>query len=91
MQARFAREQVRFEGNASTFVRVGDGGGRATMRFCPTCGTTVWWELDGLPGFVAVAVGAFADPTFPAPSVSIYEARRHAWAATPDADVEHLD
>jgi hypothetical protein len=91
VQARFAREQVQVDGNATEFVRVGDSGGRATFRFCPTCGSTVCWELDGLPGFVAVAVGAFADPGFPSPKVSIYEARKHAWALSPELDVEHLD
>jgi hypothetical protein len=91
VQARFAREQVQIEGDATEFVRVGDSGGRATFRFCPTCGSTVLWELDGLPGFVAVAVGAFADPGFPSPKVSIYEARQHSWALSPELDVEHLD
>jgi hypothetical protein len=38
------------------------------------------WELSGAPGFVAVAVGAFADPDFPPPHVSVYEERQHPWA-----------
>ena len=92
VQARFARDQVEsFEGRPTEWTRTGDAGGHATFRFCPTCGATVWWELDSLPGFVAVAVGAFADPGFPAPRVAVYEARRHAWAVMPDLDVEHLD
>lgn len=91
VQARFAREQVRFFGAANTFQRTGDSGGTATFRFCPTCGATVYWDHDGLPGFVIVAVGAFADPNFPAPKVSVYEVRRHAWALAPDLDLEHLD
>jgi hypothetical protein len=91
VQARFAREQVTFSGTATEFVRTGDSGGRATFRFCPTCGSTVFWSLDSLPGFVAVAVGAFADPGFTAPTVSIYEVRRHAWALASDLDIEHLD
>jgi hypothetical protein len=32
---------------------------------------------------VSVAVGALADPTFPAPRVSIYECRRHPWVQLP--------
>ena len=91
VQARFAREQVTFFGAAAEFVRTGDSGGRATFRFCPTCGSTVYWELDGVPDVVAVAVGAFADPAFMAPKVSVYEVRRHAWALAPDLDIEHID
>ena len=29
---------------------------------------------------VSVAVGAFADPSFPPPHVSVYEERQHPWA-----------
>jgi hypothetical protein len=32
---------------------------------------------------VGVAVGAFADPNFPAPQVSIYDSRRHPWVQLP--------
>jgi hypothetical protein len=31
---------------------------------------------------IAVPVGAFADPTFPPPQVSVYGVRRHAWVTT---------
>jgi hypothetical protein len=51
----------------------------------------VYWEPDDFPEFVLVAVGAFADPTFMAPKVSVYENRRHAWAISPDLDLECLD
>ena len=34
--------------------------------------------------FVAVAVGAFADPGFPAPRISVYEERKHGWVTLPD-------
>jgi hypothetical protein len=44
-----------------------------------------------MPDVVAVAVGAFADPTFPPPTVAVYEARRHPWAVMPGLDVEHFD
>jgi len=55
------------------------------------CASIVYYELDGVPGFVMVPVGAFADPTFPPPTVSIYEVRRHPWAVMPALSVEHLD
>ena len=92
IQARFTRDQVSStEGAATKFVRVGDSGGRATFNFCPACGSTVYWEIDRMPDFIAVAVGAFANPTFPPPTVAVYEARRHAWCMMPDLDIEHMD
>jgi hypothetical protein len=35
--------------------------------------------------------GAFADPNFPAPKISVYEQKRHPWALPGDLDLEHLD
>jgi hypothetical protein len=89
-QARWPTERVTIEGAASTFVRVGDEGTRVTFRFCPTCGATVYYDIADMPGVIAVPVGAFADPTFPAPTVSVYEARKHAWVTVP-GEVEHYD
>ncbi len=43
-----------------------------------------------MPGFVAVPVGVFAEPTFPPPTYSIYEARKHRWVTVP-GDVDHHD
>ena len=91
-QARFPRNQVTgIEGRATPFVRLGDSGNPITFRFCPACGSTVYWTLSALPELIAVTVGAFADPGFPAPRVSVYERRRHAWVAMPETVVEHLE
>jgi len=80
VQARFPLEAVTAEGEATLWSRTGDSGGTATFRFCSVCGSIVWWEADGIPGFVTVAVGAFADPNFPPPFVAVYEGRAHPWA-----------
>jgi hypothetical protein len=89
-QARFARDQVSISGRSTEYVRIGDEGSRVTFHFCPACGATVYYQIDDLPDVTAIPVGAFADPTFPAPRVSVYEARRHAWVSIP-ADAEHID
>ncbi|WP_077730024.1 GFA family protein [Methylocaldum sp. 14B] len=86
-QARFAQEAVTISGTSKEFVRVGDEGTRITFNFCPHCGSTVYYKLP--EGFVAIPVGAFADPSFPAPSVSVYEERMHSWVQIPGA-VTHI-
>jgi len=91
VQARFERSRVTVEGRATQFVRTGDEGGRATQHFCPVCGATVYYEGTWMPGSVGVPVGAFADPSFPPPTVAVYESRMHPWARMPDLKAEHED
>jgi hypothetical protein len=88
VQARFHRDRVTHEGEAREYVRVGDDGYRATFRFCPECGSTVWYTLDVEADLVGVPVGSFADPAFPPPTYSVYEKRRHPWAHTPATTIE---
>ena len=89
-QARFPCEQVKVEGRATEWTRKGASGNALTFRFCPVCGSTVYWTGEGFPGLYAVAIGAFADPTFPPPTVSVWEACRHPWVPAPDASVRRV-
>jgi hypothetical protein len=91
IQARFRREQLVIAGSTSEYVRTGDEGGQARFRFCPNCGSTVYWDFSGGEGFIAVAVGAFADPDFPAPTFSVYGVRRHPWVSLPSSVCESWD
>jgi hypothetical protein len=77
------------EGASRRYMRVSDEGERrATFHFCPDCGATVYTR-EATPRIVAVPVGAFADPSFPAPTRSVWEERRHPWLRLPD-DIEHV-
>src|SRR4051794_28743100 len=87
-QARFPEERVRIEGRAHDYVRSSDAGEARTYSFCPECGATVYYRLASAPGLVAVPIGAFADPEFPPPRISVYGSRRHPWVVVP-ASVEH--
>jgi len=75
----FNKAQVRIEGDDKVFIRGGQAGRKVRFHFCPTCGTTVYYEADLRPGSFAVALGAFADPSFPAPARSVWEDSRHSW------------
>jgi len=43
----------------------------------------VYWENEGFPGYVIVAIGNFADPNFPAPTIAVWEESRHPWVSLP--------
>jgi hypothetical protein len=82
-QARFRREQITFNGTATAWKRTGESGNTLTFYFCPACGSTVYMENEAFPGFVAVAIGNFADPNIPAPASSVWEETRHTWVSLP--------
>ncbi|HWA62976.1 MAG TPA: GFA family protein, partial [Caulobacteraceae bacterium] len=78
------RPPWRVTGKATEYVRTGDHGSRFRFRFCPVCGTSLFHTEEGYEDrSVSVAVGAFADPSFPPPSVSVYDSRRHPWVILP--------
>lgn len=84
MQARWPNDRIDITGPSTEYVRISDEGEERTFRFCPTCGTTVFWTTEDWPETVAVAIGSFADPAFPHPTVSVYGSRRHPWLSLPD-------
>ena len=90
IQARFTSDQVRVVGRYSDYARTSDEEDRTVhiFHFCPDCGATVFFKFPGAPEMIAVPVGAFADPAFPAPIRSIWESRHHPWVELPE-EIEH--
>ena len=94
VQARWPADQVEIEGRSKLWVNIADSGNRITFHFCPECGSDVHYEIDGkfdgkFDGLIAIPVGAFADPHFPAPQFSVWEERKHQWVEVLGARVEH--
>jgi hypothetical protein len=85
MQAGFTSDQVRVVGRYTDYARISDEADRKehVFHFCPDCGSTVFYTEPTEPDFVVVMVGAFADPTFPPPTESGYESRKHPWLSIP--------
>ena len=79
----YPRSAVEASGRATAYTRASDSGHPVTFHFCPDCGSTVYWEPRRKPDFLAVAVGAFADPGFPEPGRSVYAQHRHGWVREP--------
>lgn len=77
--AMYPRGAVAVNGASSEYHRVAESGNTSTMHFCPICGSTVYWQPHARPEIVGVAVGAFADPTFPMPVRTVYDGTRHPW------------
>ena len=62
-QAWFQRQQiVDIAGTSTRFMRSSDSGHSVTFRFCPVCGSTVYWEAERFADWIAVAVGGLRRP-----------------------------
>jgi hypothetical protein len=87
MQAGFKADQVRVVGRHRDYSRISDESDRKehVFHFCPECGATVFYTEPTEPDLVVVMIGAFADPTFPPPTESGYDSRRHPWVGLPDS------
>lgn len=84
VSAYWLRKHVCPAGPAMRYQRPAQSGSPVVFYFCPTCGSTVYWELPGLrPDWFGIAAGAFTEPDFPPPSISVWEAFRHAWIDIP--------
>ena len=85
----YPAEFATISGDHRKFTRSAASGGNVHNFFCPKCGSTVFWKADNLPGFMGVAVGALADPQYPAPSRSVFEQSKHHWVQI-DGVAEHF-
>lgn len=88
-QARYPSSAVCIHGARVEYTRLGTEGTTITFRFCPTCGATVYYTLGCRADGIMIPVGAFADPAFPAPELSVYEERMHPWVQVPGM-CEHI-
>lgn len=84
--AYYPDDRLKITGATREYVRPTDAGNQFFTHFCPACGTSLFWRSDRNPGMTGIAVGAFGDPSFPAPVRSVWERSQHAWVSVP---VEH--
>ena len=77
--AYFPKDQARPEGPNKVYLRGTDSGRKIECHFCPDCGSTVFWRAEFVPDLIVIAFGAFADPSMPWPTLSIWETKQHPW------------
>lgn len=74
-------------GRFSDYARISDEADRKehVFHFCPDYGSQVFYTEPDEPDRVVVSVGSFADPSFPKPTESGYDSRRHPWVGLRDS------
>jgi hypothetical protein len=82
-QARFRREQITFAGRSTAWTRSAESGNAVTSHFCPTCGSTVYWEGEGFSRLRRRRHRHLRRPYLPAPTIAVWEETRHPWLTLP--------
>jgi hypothetical protein len=87
MQAGYNADQVRITGRYNDYSRISDEADQKehVFHFCPDCGSQVFYTEPTEEDLIVVSVGAFADPSFPPPTESGYDSRRHPWIGLPES------
>jgi hypothetical protein len=88
--AMFPSEAVTIAGERKTWRRNGDSGRWIDSIFCPSCGISVGFHSEGMPGLTGIPVGTFSDPDFLPPARLYWASRRHRWLPL-HADITLLD
>jgi len=86
VSAYFSGEQItQLNGKNRVFSRNSDAGRSVEIRFCPDCGSSVYWTGSNAPVSegIGVAVGCFTEPAFPKPETIAWCAHKYDWAVFP--------
>jgi hypothetical protein len=54
------------------------------MRFCPSCGTTIYHTAEVRPGFRSIAAGTFDDPSWSRIDRHIWVRSKLPWVTIPE-------
>jgi hypothetical protein len=87
--AYFAEAAVEFiSGSRKTYEYRSDESNRwAKLEFCPTCGTTVTYTAEWIPGIRGITVGTLDDPNWIKPTRHVWTRSALHWMVFPP-DVE---
>lgn len=75
----FASEMIEIAGTSAVFSRIGDSGKPVAFHFCPSCGSTLFWEPAFRPGMTAVALGCFEEKDGLEPTQGVYDHHGLPW------------
>jgi hypothetical protein len=70
-------------GSIPYYEREAQEGRKIRNYFCPTCGTTVYWELDRLPTLYGIAAASFEEKPSPLAGRSLWEENMCEWVVVP--------
>lgn len=75
-------ELIAVSGPYETFERIGTRGTHYHFHYCPSCGTTVFWHVDG-EGEIGVAAGCIPPAHHIGPQDVVWVSSKPQWYAPP--------
>jgi len=73
------RDKCRILGDSSSYVYIGDSGGKVTRHFCPQCGAPLFTEAEALPDWIFLRAVSLDDPGLVHPTMHIYCDSAQPW------------
>lgn len=73
-------QTLEISGEPAEHVLKADSGNDVRRRFCALCGTQLFSNSSGRPGFTVVRVGTLDDPSSVTPTTNIWTASAPNWA-----------
>lgn len=70
-------------GESKCWRRTSDSGRWLDQYFCPTCSSAVYSYVEYDPDVINVAIGNFADPSFPPPTYALWNECKLPWVEIP--------
>ena len=86
----FPAPAIEIEGTLAAYTSTSDGGNEVTRRFCPQCGSHLFADSTGRPGFTVVRLGTLDEPSSVQPVANIWAASAPAWACL-DASLQRVE
>lgn len=81
----FPTNAIEITGDVSEFVSMARSGNYIQRRFCPLCGSHLFADSSGRPGFSVVRIGTLDDPSSVRPVQNIWTSSAPAWACMDDS------
>jgi hypothetical protein len=66
-------------GKTATYAKTADSGNNIERVFCPNCGTPLWWNGDGFPDVVVLALSSLDNPEAITPSRELWTDSSVSW------------
>lgn len=66
-------------GKTATYAKTADSGNNIERVFCPNCGTPLWWNGDGFPDVVVLALSSLDNPEAITPNRELWTDSSVSW------------